>query len=80
MIKENKTRSLYFPDRLKESMDCIFEYSLIIVEAPMGYGKTTAVREHLKRNDANILWLRVFDNSINGFWKGFSNLFVGINN
>lgn len=63
MYKQRKTRSLYFSERITEAMNGIFDYPLTIVEAPMGYGKTTAVREHLNNTDANVLWQRVYDSS-----------------
>lgn len=71
---KNKTRSLYFPERITASMNAIFDYPLTIVEAPMGYGKTTAVREHLNNAAANILWQRVYDSSTTSFWNGFCSL------
>ena len=66
---------MYFSDKLKEKLDSILDYSLTIVEAPMGYGKTTAVREHLNNTNANVLWQRVYDSSPNNFWNGFCRLF-----
>ena len=41
----------------------------------MGYGKTTAVRECLENTDAHVLWQRVYDSSITGFWAAFCRLF-----
>lgn len=69
--KQYNSRSLYFSDRAAKTMIGFLDYSLTIVEAPMGYGKTTFVRENLKNLDAKILWQKVYDNSILGFWKGF---------
>lgn len=74
-IKKNKTRSLYFPKRLNEAMNGIFYHPLTIVEAPMGYGKTTSVREHLNKVGVNVLWQRVYDSSTSSFWNGFGRLF-----
>ena len=72
--QKDKTRSLYFPERITAAMKSIFDYPLTIVEAPMGYGKTTAVKEHLNNSAANILWKNIFDSSITGFWSGFCRL------
>ncbi|HWP98081.1 MAG TPA: LuxR C-terminal-related transcriptional regulator [Syntrophomonadaceae bacterium] len=52
-------------------MDEIFSYPLTVVDAPMGYGKTTAVREYLSDSGANILWQRIYDNNTTDFWNGF---------
>lgn len=73
--KENKTRGLYFSEKITESMNGIFNYPLTIVEAPMGYGKTVAVREHLNYAHANVLWHKVYDSSINSFWSELCFLF-----
>lgn len=76
--KRIKTRSLYFTERISKAMNGIFDYPLTIVEAPMGYGKTTAVRECLKGDEAHVLWLKVYDSSPESFWHGFCRLFRDI--
>ncbi|MHB8130621.1 MAG: hypothetical protein ACYDEX_16645, partial [Mobilitalea sp.] len=75
MNKEYSPRGMYFSERITKDMSGIFEYPFTIVEAPMGYGKTTAVRECMKKAGANIQWQRVEDSSIYGFWTGFCNMF-----
>ena len=65
------TKSLYFSEYISESMNRFLDYPLTIVEAPMGYGKTTFVKESLKNIDAEILWQNVYESSLSGFWKGF---------
>ena len=72
--KRYDTSGLYFKQRLLKALDGIFEYPLTIVEAPMGYGKTTVVKEYLNSSDATILWLRVYDSSLDTFWNGFARL------
>lgn len=74
MYEQSKARSIYFPQRISEAMNGIFDYPLTIVEAPMGYGKTTAVREHISNGHATILWQKIHDHSTNGFWNEFCNL------
>jgi len=71
------TRNLYFSERLTNAMRQIPDHPLTIVEAPMGYGKTTAVRERLNFDKANVMWQRVYDNSLSSFWNGFCHLFGG---
>ena len=71
MHKYNKTRDLYFSERVTTAMNEIFNYPLTIVEAPMGYGKTIAVREHINFAGANILSQKVYNSSISGFWRHF---------
>ena len=44
----------------------------------MGYGKTTAVKEYFTQLSLPVLWLRVYDGSAAAFWKGFADLFEGI--
>lgn len=77
--KMHNTRSLYFPDRITQVMSEILDFPLTVVEAPMGYGKTTAVRECIKNAGVNTKWQRVHDSSIHSFWAGFCNMFSEIN-
>lgn len=58
------TEPRYFSDRLKRKLGQLRAFSVALVEAPSGYGKTTAVREHLKSfaaRDANIRWFTAVD-------------------
>ncbi len=69
--KQNDSKSLYFSERITNMMNKFMEYPLTIIEAPMGYGKTTFVRESLKKTDADILWHKTYDADTGGFWSGF---------
>ena len=70
-----KTQKLYFTQRLLEKLDGIREYPLTVVEAPMGYGKTTAVKAVMQKIDASVFWLKVYTGSVETFWNGFADLF-----
>ncbi len=71
----NDAGQLYTRKSLSQSLQGIWEYPLAVVQAPMGYGKTTAVREFLRSCRARVLWQTVFDSSVAAFWNGFSRLF-----
>lgn len=73
--RSKNPRGLYFHERITSEMQLVTEYPLTIVEAPMGYGKTTAIRELLTRSGLDILWLRIHDSSLSSFWNGFCNIF-----
>ncbi len=73
--KINRSGTLFFPERITEAIKEIYHYPLTIIEAPMGYGKTTALKEHLKDSDACVLWHRIYDGDPNSFWNGFCRLF-----
>ena len=45
-----KKKNYYFSDHLKRQLANISNHPLTIIEAPSGFGKTTAVREFLKGN------------------------------
>lgn len=72
------SKSLYFSERITEAIGGLLGYPLTIVEAPMGYGKTTLVRESLKNIDAEIIWQKVYDDNLSGFWKGFCSKLGGV--
>jgi ATP-dependent transcriptional regulator len=67
-------RKIYPRKALNQSLEAIWHYPLTVVEAPMGYGKTTAMREFLKGSEAEVLWCTVFDSSPSVFWQGFNRL------
>jgi LuxR family maltose regulon positive regulatory protein len=43
--------------RIDKIMERIFQYPLTIIEAPMGYGKTTAVKEFLLSRSCPVMWV-----------------------
>ena len=73
--KAGTNKNLYFSEKIKRSMLKILNYPLTIVEAPMGYGKTTAVSNQLSFYNVNVMLQRVYDNSLTNFWSGFCHLF-----
>ena len=58
-MEDANTSALYFSKRLLDGLAVILERPLTIVEAPVGYGKTTAVREFLNKRDIRRLWVPV---------------------
>jgi LuxR family maltose regulon positive regulatory protein len=78
--KQYNTKSLYFPGRIKKAINGILDHPLTIIEAPMGYGKTTAVREFIRNAAVDMLWQRVYDSEIDSFWDGFARLFCELDN
>lgn len=80
MSKQKKHNSgvYYFKDKLQKRMELLFDYSCTLIEAPMGYGKTTLVREYLKNTKAHVLWQKLDDNSVSRFWTSFCLLFQEI--
>lgn len=69
-------KSLYFSNRINAALDGILNHPLTVVEAPLGYGKTTAVREYLNQAGVYVLWQSVYDGATANFWKGFCKLFA----
>lgn len=57
-------------ERVNRALDNLFYYPMIIVEAPIGYGKTTAVREFLAARDSHVMWLSFLSPEDNAalFW------------
>ncbi len=57
-------------ERIYKVLSVIYDYPLTIVEAPMGYGKTTAVRSFLKSEKKNVLWVTFLNSgeSASFFW------------
>lgn len=77
----NRQQKYYFTDKLKEQLNQISEYPLTVVEAPSGFGKTTAVREYLRNehSQATCEWYTCLEESVSAAWMEICELFAGIN-
>ena len=55
----------YFSQHLREILAGIPSYGLTVIEAPSGFGKTTALREYLTREQktARVRWYTCFGES-----------------
>ncbi len=67
----NTSKIIYKREKLMQTLGTIWEYPLTVIEAPMGYGKTTAVKEFLGGSDAQVHWFTLMDSSVSAFWRGF---------
>ncbi|WP_032079177.1 hypothetical protein [Clostridium drakei] len=62
----------------RKRIDCIlskvYDYPLTIVEAPMGFGKTTAVKEFLQSEKNPYIWITFLNSleSTTSIWNQFS--------
>lgn len=58
-------------EHVNRALESIFDYPMTIVEAPMGYGKTTAVREFLALKGTPVIWTSFLseDDTSSWFWE-----------
>ena len=79
MKKENqkKTKLYYFSQRLLEKLEGMDEHPLTVVEAPSGFGKTTAVLEYLKEHKPHAVqhWYTCLGETPTKAWVGICDLF-----
>ena len=76
-----KQQGYYFSDKLKAQLSQISQYPLTVIEAPGGFGKTTAVREYLKNelSQADCVWYTCLGEPLSLVWAEICALFSGIN-
>ena len=77
-----KKKRYYFSEELKSQLAQISDYPLTIIEAPSGFGKTTAVREHFKENcseDIYEYWYTCLGEAATITWAGLCELISKIN-
>ncbi|MGN1039019.1 MAG: AAA family ATPase, partial [Mailhella sp.] len=74
-----KSSRYYFSRHLWETLADIPTYGLTVIEAPSGFGKTTALREYLAREQktADVRWYTCFGESTGRAWAGICALFSG---
>ncbi len=80
--KTNQQKRYYFSDRLKRQLSQIPYYPLTIVEASSGFGKTTAVREYLKKNlptGACEYWYTCLGEPASMAWIGICEMLANVN-
>lgn len=60
--------------RVKKLLSTIYDFQLTIVEAPIGYGKTTAVKSFLQEQSKLYLWMTLINSGETAFsiWSDFS--------
>ena len=72
-----KQEKYYFSKRLKNCLAKIPDYPLTIVQAPSGFGKTTAVREYADENlskEIPVYWYTCLGESMEKAWYGICEL------
>ncbi|MDO5011089.1 MAG: helix-turn-helix transcriptional regulator, partial [Intestinibacter bartlettii] len=70
-IKQYNTNEVYVNKKLAQKINKINSYKLTVVEAPMGYGKTTAIKIYLNKFHTNYYWQNIYSDSDIAFWQGF---------
>lgn len=73
-IKQVKPETLFFPKRIMERLSSIKAYPLTLIEAPSGFGKTTALRHFFDTQipeTAQSIWRTFSPESPNATWKAF---------
>jgi len=71
----------YFSERLKKQLTKIHQYPLTILEAPSGFGKTTAIREHFKEDTYQsmpVYWHTCLKESSLKTWQGVCDILGSI--
>ncbi|MDA8337511.1 MAG: LuxR C-terminal-related transcriptional regulator [Peptococcaceae bacterium] len=68
-----KRQEILNRERVNSILSVIYDYPLTIVEAPMGFGKTTAVRSFFASRGETPLWISFLDSerSASFFWEKF---------
>ncbi len=67
--------------RINSILSVIYDYPITILEAPMGYGKTTAVKKFLECENIRSLWFTFSDLNLSetAFWDKFTKEIIRIN-
>jgi LuxR family maltose regulon positive regulatory protein len=74
-------KRVLFVKRIHKELDNIFQYSITVVSAAMGYGKTTSVKTYLgSQQNIQVAWLSLLgsDEQEFLFWNKFIKAFKEI--
>ncbi len=72
IIKKFDPKKIYITEKLSNRLSSLFDNSLTIIEAPTGFGKTTAVRYVLKEAEHPYIWFNIESSDQEQFIKDFS--------
>lgn len=64
IVKKFNPNHIFISKKLENKLSSIYDYPVTIVEAPTGYGKTTAVREFLKASGKPYIWFNIDSDNI----------------
>ncbi len=81
MLGNKQCKDYYFPKLLKGQLAQILNYPLTLVEAPSGFGKTTAVKEYLEQaifQTTNVYWYTCLGEPAYKAWDGICNIIASI--
>ncbi len=83
MQSKSYQQKIYLSDKLKNQLAQISHFPLTVVEAPSGFGKTTAVREYLKETlpeSAKQYWYTCLSENPSVSWGGICDLLSNVSN
>lgn len=65
-------------ESVNQQLQNIDHTPLMVVVAPMGYGKSTAVRAYLASRDFKVCWQNLYEGTLSSFWLNFCQAFQDI--
>ena len=68
MVKINNSINTYFPNELLDKIEASSNYTITIVEAPNGYGKTALVESFVENSAHDYKWINLTSESKDIFW------------
>lgn len=80
--RAERQKKYFFSKRLRGKLEKIPHYPLTVVEAPSGFGKTTAIREflsHRTSSDVNAYWYTCLGEPALAAWYGICELLARVN-
>lgn len=76
--REFRPHTQYFARRQLEAIRHVRDVPLCVVEAPVGYGKTTLVKAYLHTNGIPYGWQSIYEPSTEDFWQGFCQMIATV--
>lgn len=76
--QKTEINKIYLSDRLRAIIAQSEAYPVTVIEAPLGFGKTEAMRFYLREEQVSHVWMTVSEGSAESFWKQFCSVFSRI--
>ncbi len=79
IVKKYDPNQIYLSERLKSRLETMYKFPVTVIEAPTGYGKTTAVKAFLKERACKYIWFNVDNEDREQFLADFCAMLSSVN-
>lgn len=75
IVLKSEKNITYLTEHLESKLKSMDKYAVTMIDAPVGFGKTSAIKEFSQNSTKKFIWINVFSDSKEIFWSDFCDAF-----